>query len=104
MNIRNMNIPRPEFPRPQLVRDTWMNLNDNGWGYGTAPKTEEEYKERFRGLADAMLDNDRIFGLCYTQLYDVEQEQNGLYTYERKPKFDTNIFAEILKRKAKIEE
>ena len=22
-----MNIPRPEFPRPQLVRDTWMNLN-----------------------------------------------------------------------------
>ena len=27
MNIKNMNIPRPEFPRPQLVRDTWMNLN-----------------------------------------------------------------------------
>ena len=27
MNIKNMDIPRPEFPRPQLVRDTWMNLN-----------------------------------------------------------------------------
>lgn len=22
-----MNMPRPEYPRPQFVRDTWMNLN-----------------------------------------------------------------------------
>jgi len=26
--------------------------------------------------------------LCYTQLTDVEQEINGLMTYDRKPKFD----------------
>ena len=75
-----------------------------GWGYGNNPKTEEEFIARFKGLTDVLLDNPNILGLCYTQLYDVEQEQNGLYTYERKPKFDTNIFAKILKRKAKIEE
>ena len=31
--------------------------------------------------------NPRICGLCYTQLYDVEQEKNGIYTYNRQPKF-----------------
>ena len=25
--VHVMNIPRPEYPRPQLVRDQWMNLN-----------------------------------------------------------------------------
>ena len=50
-----------------------------------------------------MIDNDQMFGFCYTQLYDVEQEQNGLYTYSRKPKFETSIFRAINSRKAKIE-
>ena len=22
-----MNVPRPEYPRPQFVRDNWLNLN-----------------------------------------------------------------------------
>jgi len=30
----------------------------------------------------------RIMGICYTQLTDVEQEVNGLMTYDRKMKFD----------------
>lgn len=81
------------------------SVDGSGWGYGNTPKTEEEYKERFRGLADAILDNDRIFGLCYTQLYDVEQEQNGLYTYTREKKFeDMDFFRTVLSRKAAIED
>ena len=75
-----------------------------GWGYGNAPKTEEEFIERFRGLTDALLDNPGIGGLCYTQLTDVEQEINGLYTYGRKPKFPPEIFRSILQRKAAAEE
>lgn len=75
-----------------------------GWGYGEGPKTEEEFIERFRGLTDVLLDHPQMFGLCYTQLTDVEQEQNGLYTYERVAKFDPTIIRPILSRKAKIEE
>lgn len=75
-----------------------------GWGYGNAPKTGEEFIERFRGLADALLDNSAIGGLCYTQLTDVEQEVNGLYTYDRHAKFDPAIFREILQRRSVIEE
>jgi len=42
-------------------------------------------------------------GFCYTQLYDVEQEKNGLYTYEREPKFDTEYFKAVNSRTAAIE-
>ena len=32
--------------------------------------------------------SDDICGFCYTQLTDVEQEQNGIYCYDRSEKFD----------------
>lgn len=82
----------------------WNVDGGKGWGYGDAPKTEQEFIERYKGLTDAQLDNKCLFGFCYTQLYDVEQEQNGLYTYERKAKFDMHIFNEINSRKAAIED
>ena len=76
----------------------------DAWGYGNAPKTEEEFIERYKGMTDAFLDNYRMFGFCYTQLYDIEQEQNGLYTYDRVAKFDPEIFKAINSRKAAIED
>jgi len=83
--------------------DVNSNLS-NAWGYGDAPKTEEEFKERFKGLTEALLENKFITGLCYTQLTDVEQETNGLYTYDRKPKFDPEFFKSILSQKAACED
>lgn len=77
---------------------------EDAWGYGNAPKSLDEFIERYKGLTDALLDNDRMFGFCYTQLYDIEQEQNGLYYYDRTPKFDTEIFKAINSRKAAIED
>ena len=74
-----------------------------GWGYGNAPKTAEEFIERYRGLTEALLNNKCFFGFSYTQLTDVEQERNGLYTYDRKAKFDPAIFYEINTQKAAIE-
>lgn len=76
----------------------------DAWGYGNAPKTKEELIERYAGLTNALLDNYRMFGFCYTQLYDIEQEQNGLYYYDRTPKFDPEIFRKINSRKAAIED
>lgn len=79
-------------------------VNGKGWGYGDSPKTEKEFLDRYRGLVDALLDHPRMFGFCYTQLYDVEQEMNGLYTYSRKPKFDMKVIRAINSRKAAVEE
>ena len=82
----------------------WNPENDIGWGYGNAPKTEQEYIERYSGLTNALLDNPDFIGFCFTQLYDVEQEVNGLYTYDREPKFDMDIIKKINTKISKYEE
>ena len=75
-----------------------------GWGYGNAPTTEQEYMDRYKGLTDALLDNPKICGFCYTQLTDIEQEQNGVYTYQREEKFPASFFFGVNTRKAAIED
>lgn len=77
---------------------------ENSWGYGESPKTKQEFIDRYKGLTEALLKNTKLIGFCYTQLYDVEQECNGLYTYSREPKFDMNIFKKINSQKAVVEE
>ena len=79
------------------------NDDSVSWGYGRSVGSYEELKERFKGLTDALLDNPRILGLCYTQLTDVEQEQNGLYTCRREPKFDPDWVRSVVTRKAASE-
>ena len=64
------------------------------WGYGRSAGSPEELVERFAALTQALLADDRIAGYCYTQLTDVEQEMNGLLTYDRKPKVDPERVAE----------
>ena len=73
----------------------WNPDGDPGWGYGETPKTEEEFIDRYRGLIDAILDNSKLSGFCYIQLTDIEQEKNGLYYYNRIPKFDPKIINKI---------
>ena len=73
------------------------------WCYGNAAASYDEFYERYAGLTDALLDCKYLIGFCYTQLYDVEQEQNGLYTYSREPKFDCEKLYKINSRKAAIE-
>lgn len=79
------------------------DLDSSGWGYGDSPKTEEEFLTRYKGLTEAIMKNRKIMGFCYTQLYDIEQEKNGLYTYDRTPKFDMAFFKAINSQKAAIE-
>ena len=58
-------------------------------------KSPEAALERLRGLYLAIRKIPGFAGLCYTQLTDVEQEINGLLTFDRKPKFDSKILREI---------
>lgn len=66
-----------------------------GWGYGGSA-TEEEFYRKVSSLVHVVLKMyPFVGGYCYTQLTDVEQEQNGLYYYDRKPKFDIKKLNEI---------
>ncbi len=76
-------------------------------GYGDTPKSVEEFCDRYIGLLNVLLKNERISGICYTQLYDVEQEQNGLYYFNRTPKFKPSVMAKLgkaMKEKSNYED
>jgi hypothetical protein len=60
------------------------------WGYGDAPKDQEAFLRRLDDLVDTVLALPGCAGYCYTQLTDVEQEVNGIYTFDRREKFDMN--------------
>jgi beta-galactosidase/beta-glucuronidase len=64
------------------------------WGYAGVEKTQQAALERIRGLWQAIA-RLPFSGICYTQLTDVEQEINGLMTYDRKPKFDSAALREL---------
>ena len=46
----------------------------------------EELLEKYRDLMKGIASLEFLAGFCYTQLTDIEQEINGLLTYDRKPK------------------
>lgn len=54
-------------------------------------KDQDEFLNVYRGLIDGLMDRGPVQGFCYTQLTDVEQEQNGLVTFDRVPKVDPGL-------------
>ena len=60
---------------------------EGGWGYTTVAGPDE-FLQRYESVIDALLACEPVRGFCYTQLTDVEQEVNGLLTYDRRPKAD----------------
>jgi hypothetical protein len=80
------------IPHPEL------QYANNSWGYGDDPKTLDEFYARLEAQVDVLLSYDHICGYCYTQLTDIEQEQNGIYNYDRTKKFDMERIANIFKK------
>ncbi len=63
------------------------NTGEQWFGYGTVSSTEE-FLAKYEELVTAVLDCPSLFGFCYTQLTDTEQETNGLLHADRTPKLD----------------
>jgi len=109
------NYPKLDAPysgQPYFVSEyggIWWNpeqQDDKAWGYGgvaARPRSVEEFIARYRALTETLLRHPRMCAFCYTQLYDIEQEVNGLYTYDRQAKFDPARIREINAQKAAIE-
>lgn len=87
-----------------LLTDSCDGDRSKSWGYGNSARSLEEFYERYEGLTAALLDNPKMLGFCYTQLTDIEQEQNGIYNYDRTSKFDEKVLYAINTKKAAIEE
>lgn len=65
------------------------------WGYCEADSCAT-FAEKLRELFDAVRACPLVDGYCYTQLTDVETEQNGLLTYDRTPKLPLETICAIL--------
>ncbi len=79
-----------EFGGVAFKKDTGAKA----WGYTTC-LDENEYEADLRRIYLAIKESRCIQGICYTQLTDVEQEVNGLMTFDRKFKIDPSIIKEI---------
>lgn len=75
------------------------NAVDNFWLLPNKEETVNRINDYFRYL----MGKPYMFGLCWVQLYDVENEKNGIYTYDRKDKFGAEKFKAVLSEKAAIE-
>jgi beta-galactosidase/beta-glucuronidase len=70
-------------------------IPEGSWGYSGIEPTDDAALSRMRGLYEAIARIRQIGGICYTQLYDVEQEVNGLLTYDRRPKFSAEAIRKL---------
>lgn len=97
----------PEFAQESILYDGGLPLNASeyggmsfdpgikeGWGYHSFA-SEEEFVDEYVRTTQMYLSCSKISGFCYTQLYDVEQEQNGLCSYSRKFKFSDKALQKI---------
>ena len=57
--------------------------------------TRAEFTERYQHLMKVISSLKFLAGFSYTQLTDVEQEVNGLLTYDRRPKVEPETIVEI---------
>lgn len=100
-HIRNMKYKGQPYWVSEYGGIGWLSTED-GYAYGINPVTEEEFAERYEKLTDVLLSHPRIAGFCYTELYDVENEQNGLYYYDRSPKFSDWVYNRIQQANSKM--
>ena len=91
----------PDYPTSKPPEGTTNLMGRFAIGYG---KTAAEILVIVKNLTDVLLKNPNISGFTYCQLTDVEGEVNGVYFYDRTPKFDIKAFREIIKAPASIEQ
>lgn len=71
-----------------------QSTEENAWGYCEA-SSPDSFIEKYSGLVRALLKSNYVQGFCYTQLTDIETEENGLLTYDRRPKVSPEIIKKI---------
>jgi len=70
-----------------------------GWGYSSAVD-EEDFLSRIVDVVQPIMQSKAIQGYCYTQLTDVEQEMNGLLTFDREPKLPLDVIKRVMEGQA----
>jgi hypothetical protein len=86
---KNAPVICTEFGGINIARETAGADGQRDWGYTTATDPNDLMK-RIEKMMTGIVDGGHICGFVYTQLTDIEQEVNGLYTPDRKEKLDSS--------------
>jgi beta-galactosidase/beta-glucuronidase len=84
--------------QPVIVTEyggVFESVHIDGFDYLVAADSQDLVRQ-LAALTDALLSSPVLSGLCYTQLADVEHEQNGLLTANRSPKIPPARVREII--------
>lgn len=71
------------------------NAGERDWGYTTAEDPQDLLK-RIENLVMGIVKGGHCCGFVYTQLTDIEQEVNGLFSFDRQPKLDASKVKAIM--------
>lgn len=80
---------------------TQNTMRKGKWGYG---KTRSEIVKHIAALTKILTENPDIAGFTYTQLTDVFQEINGIYTFDRQLKFPLDELRKAFTQPAAMED
>ncbi|KAI2601930.1 glycoside hydrolase family 2 protein [Hypoxylon sp. NC1633] len=82
---------------PAKVEGTSGGGGERDWGYTTASDPADLLK-RFQALLLAVVEPGLCCGFVYTQLSDIEQEVNGLYSFDRREKIPADEVRKIVEK------
>ena len=101
-NARNAGWMAQYEGQPYMVDEIgglgWIPAAERAtsWGYGAQIESEDEFFDILEKEIDAFAACPHVVGFCYTQITDVEQEKNGVYYYDRRPKFSADRWKAII--------
>ena len=76
-------------------RDLAADERDVLYQFYDSFETPEELLQKYRDLMRGIASLKFLAGFCYTQLTDIEQEVNGLLTFDRRPKVSAEEISSI---------
>ena len=76
-----------------------QSVPDEAWGYNREASSPDDFRIRISQLMDLIYRRNDIQGFVYTQLTDVQQEINGLFTCDRKPKIPVDTLRSLFSGK-----
>lgn len=90
-----------EFGGVNIAPAAGTEKGDRDWGYTTATDSQDLLK-RIDALMTAVVQGGHICGFVYTQITDIEQEVNGLYSFDRMEKMDAAEVKKIVDKAKKM--
>jgi hypothetical protein len=84
-----------EFGGINIAPSAVSVIGKKDWGYTTADNPDD-LLQRLKDLMTGIVQGGLCCGFVYTQLTDIEQEVNGLYTFDRVPKLAVDKVKDVI--------